>query len=271
MKKYLFFLIPLFLWGCSNKNNEIIDSGITNYQVTKVNSFNDSLFVPDDSSIVVNISFNSLAGIKSVFVNLIAPDESNLNSSPVPLYNDGNVALHGDTTKGDSTFSNKYPFSQSYLNGKYTIQYYLINSNNYTELVAEHNFIYNNNLADIAPVVSNLVAPDTVSQLESGIVAINVSIAAFDSNGAGDIQTVFFNSFLPDGTPSQQNPIIMFDDGDPNHGDAIAGDGIYSSIVKLPSKVSIPPVPLGTFRWEFQAKDRENKTSNIIIHNIVIK
>jgi hypothetical protein len=63
----------------------------------------------------------------------------------------------------------------------------------------------------------------------------------------------------------------MFDDGDPNHGDAIAGDGIYSSIVKLPSKQSNPPVPLGTFRWEFQAKDRENKTSNIIIHYIVIK
>src|ERR1017187_9902224 len=152
MKKYLIFLIPLFLWGCSNKNNEILDSGITNYQVTNVNSFNDSLFVPGDSSIVISISnyqvtnvnsfndslfvpgdssivisisFDTLAGINSVFVNIIAPDESILNSSPVPLYNDGNVALHGDTAKGDKTFSNKYPFSQSYLNGKYTIQYYL--------------------------------------------------------------------------------------------------------------------------------------------------
>jgi hypothetical protein len=267
MKKYLIFLIPLFLWGCSNKNNEIIDSGITNYQVTNVNSFNDSLFVPGDSSIVVNITFSSLAAIKSVFVNIIAPDESILNSSPVPLYNDGNVALHGDTTKGDSTFSNKYPFSQSYLNGKYTIQYYLINSNNNTELVAEHNFIYNNNLADAAPVVSNLLAPDTVS-LNTGLTTdINLSIQVADSNGLNDIDIVFFNSFLPNGNASSSNPFIMFDDGKPEHGDAVAGDGIYSLIVSLPPT----GVTKGTYRWEFQARDREKKTSNIIIHNIVVK
>ena len=266
MKKYLFFLIPLFLWGCSNKNNEIIDSGITNYQVTRVNSFNDSLFVPGDSSIVVNISFNSLAGIKSVFVNLIAPDESNLNSSPVPLYNDGNVTLHGDTTKGDSTFSNKYPFSQSYLNGKYTIQYYLINSNNNTELVAEHNFIYNNNLADAAPVVSNLVAPDTVSLNSGATTDINLSIQVADSNGLNDINIVFFNSFKPNGDPATGNPFLMYDDGNILHGDAVAGDGIYSLIISLPSGTN-----KGTYRWEFQARDRGKKTSNIIIHNIVVK
>jgi len=266
MKKYLFFLIPLFLCGCSNKNNEIIDSGITNYQVIKVNSFNDSLFVPGDSSIVVNISFNSLAGIKSVFVNFIAPDESNLNSSPVTLYNDGNVALHGDTTKGDSTFSNKYPFSQSYLNGKYTIQYYLINSNNNTELVAEHNFIYNNNLADAAPVVSNLVAPDTVSLNSGATTDINLSIQVADSNGLNDINIVFFNSFKPNGDPATGNPFLMYDDGNILHGDAVAGDGIYSLIISLPSGTN-----KGTYRWEFQARDRGKKTSNIIIHNIVVK
>jgi hypothetical protein len=271
MKKYLIFLIPLFLWGCVNKYDGVIDSGVTNYQVTFVNSMNDTLFVPGDSLIVVTISFNSTAGIKSVYFNIIAPDGETLNSSPVALLDDGNDALHGDLTKGDNTFSNKYPFSQSFLNGKYTVQYYIINSNDKSILVAEHSFIYNNNIADIAPIVSNLIAPDTVSQLDTSIVPINVSIAASDSNGAKDIQIVFFNSFLPDGTPSQQNPIIMYDDGDSNHGDAISGDGIYSTIVKLPSKATIPPVPLGTFRWEFQARDREKKTSNIIIHYIVIK
>jgi hypothetical protein len=271
MNKYLIFLIPLFLWGCGNKNNEIIDTGITNYQVINVSHFSDFLYVPGDSSIVASISFNSSAEIKSVNANIIAPDGDILNASPIPLYDDGNDLLHGDVTKGDNTFSNKYPFSQSFLNGKYTIQYYILNSNDKSLLAAEHSFIYNNNITDVAPFVSNLVAPDTVSQLDTSIVAINVSIAVFDSNGAGDIQIVYFNSFLPDGTPSQQNPIIMYDDGDPNHGDATAGDGIYSTIVKLPSKSSIPLVPLGTFRWEFQAKDREKKTSNIIIHNIVIK
>jgi hypothetical protein len=262
MKKYLIFLIPLFLWGCSNKNNEVVDTGITNYQVTSVSSFPDFLFVPGDSAIVASITLNSSAGIKSVFANIIDPDENILNSSPVNLYDDGNVALHGDLTNGDNTFSNRYPFSQFYINGRYTIQYYIVNSTDNEVLVAEHNFIYNNNVTDIAPVVSNLVVPDTVSQLDSSIVAINVSIAASDSNGAKDIQTVYFNSFLPNGNPSQQNPFLMYD---------AAGNGIYSTVVYLPPKNSGTPVPLGTFRWEFQAQDREKKTSNIIIHYIVIK
>lgn len=266
MKKYLIFLIPLFLWGCGNKNNEVIDSGITNYQVTNVNSFNDSLYVSGDSLIVVTISLNSSAGVKSIYFNITGPDGSNVNSSPVPLFDDGNIALHGDVAKGDNIFSNKYPFSQSFLNGKYTIQYYIINSNDQVSLAAEHSFSYNNNIADAAPIVSNLVAPDTVI-ISSDTIHINLSIQVADSNGLKDIEYVFFNSFLPNGNPSSQNPFLMFDDGNPVHGDAVAVDGIYSQIISLPPT----GVTKGTYRWEFQARDREKKTSNIIIHNIVVK
>jgi hypothetical protein len=269
MKKYLLFLIPLFLCGCGDKFDGLIDTSTTSYQVTFVNSSNDTLFVPGDSLIIVSISLISPQSIKSIYFNIMAPDGELLNPSPVPLLDDGNVSLHGDLVAGDNTFSNKYPFSQSFLNGKYTIQYFIVNTSDKVVLAAEHSFNYNNNIADLPPIVSNLVAPDTVSQLDTSKVIINISIAASDPNGAKDIQIVFYNSFLPNGNPSQQNPIIMYDDG--TNGDAIAGDGIYSAIVQLPPKNAIPPVPLGTFRWEFQAQDRGKKTSNVIIHNIVIK
>jgi hypothetical protein len=265
MNKYLLFLIPLFLWGCGNKYDGVIDSGVTNYQVTNVSSFPDFLFVSGDSSIVASVTFNSSAGIKSVYFNIIAPDGESLNSSPVALLDDGNNALHGDLTKGDNAFSNKYPFSQSFLNGKYTIQYYVLNSNDKSLLVAEHSFIYNNNITDIPPVVFNLVAPDTVT-INSDTTFIPISIQAADSNGIKDIDIVFFNSFLPNGNPSSQNPFLMFDDGK-SYGDAVAGDGIYSLIISLPPT----GVTKGTYRWEFQARDRGKKTSNIIIHNIVVQ
>jgi len=266
MNKYLIFLIPLFLWGCSKKYDVVIDSGSTNYQVTNISSFSDFLYVPGDSSIVASITFKPAEGIISVFFNIISPDGDILNSSPVPLFDDGNNALHGDMIKGDNTFSDKYPFSQSYLNGKYTIRYYIVTSSDNTVLVAEHNFIYNNNIADVAPAVSNLVAPDTVT-ISADTVHINLSIQVADSNGLNDIDIVYFNSFLPNGNPSSQNPILMFDDGASNHGDAVAGDGIYSQIISLPPT----GVTKGTYRWEFQARDREKKTSNIIIHNIVVQ
>jgi hypothetical protein len=264
MNKYLILLIPLFLWGCNPKNDTVIDSPITNYQVTDVRSINDTLYVPGDSLIVINISFNSVSGIKSVFVNIISPDGNNLNSDPIPLYNDGNDSLHGDLAKGDNIFSNKYPFSQSFLNGKYNIQYFVQDLNNKVSLAAEHSFHYNNNIADIPPIVFNLIAPDTVT-IASDTLHIPLFIQAADSNGQRDIEFVFFNSFLPDGHASSQNPILLFDDG--THGDAIAGDGIYSQIISLPPS----GVTLGTYRWEFQAIDREKKISNIIIHNIVVK
>jgi len=266
MKIYLIFLIPLFIWGCSNKNNELVDSGITNYQVINVSSFADFLFVPGDSAIVASITFNSSEGIKSVYANISAPDGNILNPSPIPLYDDGNVALHGDITKWDNTFANKYPFSQFYFNGRYTIQYYLVNSADNVLLVAEHNFLYNNNITDIAPIVFNLVAPDTVT-ISLDTIHINLSVQVADSNGLNDIDIVFFNSFLPNGHPSSQNPFLMYDDGNSVHGDAAAGDGIYSQIISLPPA----GVTKGTYRWEFQARDREKKTSNIIIHNIVVK
>jgi hypothetical protein len=264
MKKYLIFLIPLFLWGCGEKFDGLIDTSTTSYQVTFVNSSNDTLFVPGDSLIVVSISLISPQSIKSIYFNINAPDGELLNSSPVSLFDDGNVSLHGDLVNGDNTFSNKYPFSQSFLNGKYTIQYYIVNSSDKVTLVAEHSFNYNNNIADVPPVVSNLVAPDTVS-LASDTVHIPLSIQVADSNGLKDIEFVFFNSFLPSGNPSSQNPFIMYDDG--THTDAVAGDGIYSLTIGLPPT----GVTLGTYRWEFQARDRQKKTSNIIIHNIVVK
>ena len=266
MNKYLIFLIPLFIWGCNPKNDTVIDSSVTNYQVTDVSTSNDTLYVPGDSLIIINISFSTVAGIKSVFVNIISPDGNNLNSSDISLYDDGNVSLHGDLIHGDNTFSNKYPFSQSFLNGKYNIQYYIKDLNDKVIKVAEHNFNYNNNIVDIPPVVYNLIAPDSVT-IASDTLHIPLSIQAADSNGLKDIQFVYFNSFLPNGNPSSQNPFLLYDDGNPVHGDAVEGDGIYSQIISLPPS----GVTLGTYRWEFQAIDRERKTSNIIIHNIVVK
>ena len=265
MKKYLIFLIPLFLWGCANKYDGVIDTGSTNFQVTFVNSSNDTLYVPGDSLIVISITLNTAANVKSIYFNIIGPDGENINSSPVPLFDDGNNAIRGDLSKGDNTYSNKYPFSQSFLNGKYTIQYYIVNSLDKTMLVAERSFNYNNNIADVPPVVSNLMAPDTVTINTSDTTHIPLSIQVDDPNGIKDIEYVFFNSFLPSGNPSSQNPFLMFDDG--THGDAVAGDGIYSLVIGLPPA----GVTKGTYRWEFQARDREKKTSNIIIHNIVVQ
>ena len=59
----------------------------------------------------------------------------------------------------------------------------------------------------------------------------------------------------------------MFDDGNlALHGDQVAGDGIYSLLIQISSTND-----KGTYRLEFQAKDRGGKLSNIINHNLLIQ
>jgi hypothetical protein len=269
MNKYLIFIIPLFIWGCSKKYSEVIDPATANYQVTNVTSFSDTTYKSGDSVFTFSISLNSSLGINSIFFNVIDPDGNTLNNSPVTLFDDGKSA-HGDIAANDNTFSNKYPFSQNNVNGKYSIKYFVVDNNSIT-LAAVHNFNYNNNQTDIPPLVSNLIAPDTLTQQDTSRVLVVVSITASDSNGRSDIQTVFYNSFKPDGNQANNgNPIFLLDNGNLNNGDAIANDGIYSVIVELPAK-NVLPAPTGTYRWEFQARDREGILSNKIIHKVVIR
>jgi len=116
------------------------------------------------------------------------------------------------------------------------------------------------------PILSNLVAPDTV-KLSSGDQLIQLRVTANDSDGVADIRRVSFNSYKPDGSPSSGNPFQMLDDGPTGgtSGDLQAGDQIYSLKILLPA--STPP---GGYRFEFQALDRSNLNSNVIVHQILV-
>lgn len=123
-----------------------------------------------------------------------------------------------------------------------------------------------------APIISDLSAPDTVL-LSNQPKTILLRVKASDPNGLQDIQRVFFNSFKPDGTPSSGNPFRMYDDGsetilfppDGRSGDETKGDGIFSLQISL-----IPTTQVGTYRFEFQAKDFPELLSNKIIHFLTV-
>ncbi|MGB9663336.1 MAG: hypothetical protein ACPL25_00240 [Ignavibacteria bacterium] len=120
---------------------------------------------------------------------------------------------------------------------------------------------------NVPPIVRNLQAPSVLNLHPTDTLKFTISIEAYDSDGKEDIKSVFFNSFLPDGRPSRNNPIYLYDDGNLQaSGDLNANDGIYSRIIILP-----PNTPKGTYRFEFQAIDKKNELSNIISHNLVVQ
>lgn len=114
------------------------------------------------------------------------------------------------------------------------------------------------------PQLLSALSRDTVRVGEFLVLKATVS----DSDGLGDIASVFYFSRRPDGILANQgNPIQMYDDGgvNPFSGDDVAGDGIYSFRAQVP-----PTTLLGTFTYTFYARDRFNAQSDSLVRQTVI-
>jgi hypothetical protein len=122
------------------------------------------------------------------------------------------------------------------------------------------------------PVLSGLIAPDTVTVPVGGSVIVRMSVAVADSDGLADVQQVYFRS-LTSSTPDFK--FFLKDDGGtgdpqfpgwPRTGDAVAGDEIYT--VQIPLFDS--PTVRRTNTFAFQAMDSQD-TSTTLIHYLTVK
>lgn len=114
------------------------------------------------------------------------------------------------------------------------------------------------------PQLLSAIAPDTARIGEFLVLKATVN----DSDGLGDIASVFYFSRRPDGVLANQgNPIQMYDDGgvNPFSGDDIAGDGVYSFRAQVP-----PTTMLGRFTYTFYALDRFGAQSDSLVRQTVI-
>lgn len=269
-------LLSGILSSCEKKDSSVIDSigsapklSASSLSISTINT--DTINIgptrnPDD---VLPISVNAFTivvsgGVTPVSsVQFIARDEKGSNVLATgTLADDGNPP---DSQINDSLYSGKVTFQIL----RSTVGVFPV------ELFAQDaaGFRSNSSILSVrivrlnrAPVLSDLVAPDTV-KLSSGDQLLQLRVTAKDSDGVADIRRVSFNSFKPDGSPSSQNPFQMFDDGQTGgtSGDILAGDQIYSLKILLPA-ITEP----GIYRFEFQALDLSNVGSNVIIHQILI-
>lgn len=111
------------------------------------------------------------------------------------------------------------------------------------------------------PLVWNDNVPDTLQLPSSGDIRVEITVHVKDRQSLADIDSVYFNSFLPSGNPSSGNPFLMFDNGlpyDPFNpvavDDDVEGDGIYTLTIFLPAQT-----PSGEYRFEFFARDKANQ------------
>ncbi len=126
------------------------------------------------------------------------------------------------------------------------------------------------------PVIDSVIMQDSVQIQDSTQVAFLIYAVASDPDGIGDLKSVYFYSYKPDGSLSNSgNPISMFDDGGAagqalGDFDSVANDGIYTLAVRLPPLNAPTPPELGTYVFKFYAEDRSGAISKPVTHDIKV-
>ncbi len=266
-------MAALIVGSCEKKNNEIVDStGAAPFlpQVTlspsEINS--DSINVassrqPDD---LLPITTTVVARVQAGYQLPISVNYSIVSSDSLNVVSSGALLDNGqspDFTKGDGFFSGKASFQIRRVQvGSYAVQVIAESQDGYrSNAIIMPLRVYRGNHP---PIISDLSAPTTV-KLGNQSQALLLTVRASDPDGLKDVARVVFNSYKPDSSASGGNPFLMYDDGLTAHGDQDAGDGVYSLLISLPSNTQ-----LGTYRFEFQAFDRSNEPSNVIILRLTV-
>jgi hypothetical protein len=252
MKKSLFFITALFtFFGCEESFDPVIEPVVSEYQVISVNQFQYFEFIPGDSVKTIAITFNSTNSIKNVSYTLQSPSGASISSIEF-------------TKSSTNSYSAPVAMSRIYVNGKYSVRYYVTDIYDVTKEAAVHYFEYNNGSGNIPPVIDNaIISPDTLVVNDTTL--IKVTVEAFDEDGQDDIELVYFLVYRPNGTTSG-NQNILYDNGVHSVGDDVPGDGIFSRVIFVDQSNA-----KGIYRFEFRARDRRKALSNIISYNVLIQ
>lgn len=255
MRKSYFLLIPLLIWGCEKTYDNLIDTSTDNFQVNSLSGIKDINLLenPEDSILTLTMTFTALSQVSDAYFDIYYSDNSKINSSPVEMQE-----------IFDDTFSAQYFLGRANPIGNYTIRFSAIGIEGTAKQVALGSFYFNNGQDNQSPEIFNsVIEPDTAVVNDTTVIL--TSVEAMDPNGQSDILEVYFIVYRPDGS-TNNTKVLLFDDGNSQNGDNVAGDGIYSRLIQVNQNNQ-----KGTYRFEFRAKDRLGDLSNILNHYVLIQ
>lgn len=230
--------------------------------------FPDSLTNDNVTDVFFSIQVQDEQGLEtidSVWCDLYLP------YAPMPffrlyLFDDGE---HGDEIQADGLYTIRANLgTEVRSSGLYTLRFQARDRSGLLSkaFVATLPVIQENEV----PVIFQVTAPASLSRGDADpIQLIIIEAEVHDLQGLQDIKRVYFNSYLPNGNASRDNPILLFDDGgqsaDVESGDETAGDGVYSTTIQFPSNV-----PLGVYRFDFFAEDISGGLSDVWQHELTV-
>lgn len=248
--------MSLILFGCDGVEEGIIDSNIVDLGVTEIDAPSSLVYSGIDTKLNTSITFSNSESLLGVWIKVASQD------GPI------NITNHMEMSKiSENKYTASVSMDEEMPNLTYTIDYFYETENQIEKKIASHNFTYDNLQDNIPPEISfpffyyqgeHPILRDTLENDKAFILSIDV----FDENGLSDIDSVYTDFYSPN-NPSAIR-VLLFDDGNLEHGDAMAGDGIYS-FKNIFSNAS------GERKFEFWARDRRGELSNMITHIVVVK
>lgn len=259
MKKTIFAVIVTLLFAsCQKADNSVIDTqqpiSLNLSYFDKDSTDISNLFLSDTASPVIFDSFTVRISDPQNF-NFLTVTVTNLFGQIIAqanYYGNGSKVISGLITTTVTPL----------LVGDLTFSFTAYNTMGVSGNSASH-VLHLYNSRNLPPVVDSVSVPDSVQLDPSATVLLIITARVHDPDGLMDIAHVYFNSYKPDGTPSTNNPFYMYDDG--THGDAVAGNGIYTLTIQLP-----PGTPTGIYKFVFYCVDRSGAVSSPVTHFIKV-
>ncbi|HET54708.1 MAG TPA: hypothetical protein ENN33_05765 [Ignavibacteria bacterium] len=250
-------LLSLFVFvSCENIPSDVIETAEADFKLVSLSAPPEFVYTQQDSTFETTIEFSNPQSISRVWFNIITEDGTTMLKQNVAMIGGSLTPSEIRGYYGSTILGKGIP------TGKYIVEYYVEDNigagNDKVHKIASHNFLFISGQQNKPPVISNLIAPDSVVVVAPRSL-INLHIKVEDENGLLDIREVYFLVFGPGSTTG--NKVNMFDDGKEANGDDTAGDGIFSRIIEV-----TPTNTKGEYRFEFEAVDRAGAVSNKIIH-----
>jgi len=222
---------------------------------------------------------SGLLAIALATVRVTDPDRGGVLTATVEVYPLANepprasAALRDDgvapdATAGDGIYSARVQFQVTESDaGRFRVRFSAVDELGLRGNAIERPLVLARPKPNSPPVLSALIAPDTVTLPATGSSLITMSVAVSDSDGYGDIRDVYFRNLDSPSNPTQR--FFLKDDGGagtPSSGDATAGDGRFTIIIQLPNTT-----PRRDYHFAFQANDAQGDTSATLLHVLTVR
>jgi hypothetical protein len=269
--KHLFYFLNiaflgiflLFFAGCEKTPSGIIDDNSMPPFLSFAQLNRDSLNIDEDSLYVIPLDSGKKFFL-TLFATATAHDTDGGNSISFLHYKifkpNTSASMQSGKLKRTSVANSSATFSDSIVfvvqrtePGFYQFQFTAEDNKHWISNAFLLSFLVTRR--NSTPNIDTVVTPDSIQIPSAGAKFILFTATVSDSDGIGDIANVFFKNL----TSSNPTNIPLFDDGlTSEHGDQLAGDGIFSRMLFIDS--SNTP---GDKEFRFYAKDKSNAIDSL--------